>query len=120
VSNEQKISGKTFDLVVFKRILKQAKVYKWPYILTGFLAILLSFLASARPLLLIEAVNQYIAPKEEQGLLMLILLMFGLLIAGGFVSVWVRLHGQLVGTKRHQGLTQKNIRTYLTFQNGLF
>jgi ATP-binding cassette subfamily B multidrug efflux pump len=80
VSNEQKISGKTFDLVVFKRILKQAKVYKWPYILTGFLAILLSFLASARPLLLIEAVNQYIAPKEEQGLLMLILLMFGLLI----------------------------------------
>jgi ATP-binding cassette subfamily B multidrug efflux pump len=81
VSNEQKISGKTFDLVVFKRILKQAKVYKWPYILTGFLAILLSFLASARPLLLIEAVNQYIAPKEEQGLLMLILLMLGLLIA---------------------------------------
>ena len=80
MSNEQKISGKTFDLVVFKRILKQAKVYKWPYILTGFLAILLSFLASARPLLLIEAVNQYIAPKEEQGLLMLILLMFGLLI----------------------------------------
>jgi ATP-binding cassette subfamily B multidrug efflux pump len=80
VSNEQKISGKTFDMVVFKRILKQAKVYKWPYILTGFLAILLSFLASARPLLLIEAVNQYIAPKEEQGLLMLILLMFGLLI----------------------------------------
>jgi len=80
VSNEQKISGKTFDLVVFKRILKQAKVYKWPYILTGFLAILLSFLASARPLLLIEAVNQYIAPKEEHGLLMLILLMFGLLI----------------------------------------
>ena len=81
MSNEQKISGKTFDLVVFKRILKQAKVYKWPYILTGFLAILLSFLASARPLLLIEAVNQYIAPKEEQGLLMLILLMLGLLIA---------------------------------------
>lgn len=80
MSNEQKISGKTFDLVVFKRILKQAKVYKWPYILTGFLAILLSFLASARPLLLIEAVNQYIAPKEEHGLLMLILLMFGLLI----------------------------------------
>jgi len=80
VSNEQKISGKTFDLVVFKRILKQAKLYKWPYILTGFLAILLSFLASARPLLLIEAVNQYIAPKEEHGLLMLILLMFGLLI----------------------------------------
>jgi ATP-binding cassette, subfamily B, multidrug efflux pump len=80
VSNEQKISGKTFDLDVFKRILKQAKVYKWPYFITGLLAVLLSFLASARPMLLIEAVNTYIAPKEEKGLLFLILLMLGLLL----------------------------------------
>lgn len=80
MSNEQKISGKTFDLDVFKRILKQAKVYKWPYFITGLLAVLLSFLASARPMLLIEAVNTYIAPKEEKGLLFLILLMLGLLL----------------------------------------
>lgn len=80
MSNEQQISGKTFDLDVFKRILKQAKVYKWPYFITGLLAVLLSFLASARPMLLIEAVNTYIAPKEEKGLLFLILLMLSLLL----------------------------------------
>jgi ABC-type multidrug transport system fused ATPase/permease subunit len=107
VSNEQKISGKTFDLDVFKRILKQAKVYKWPYFITGLLAVLLSFLASARPMLLIEAVNTYIAPKEEKGLLFLILLMLGLLIAGSHTTVWFCLHGQLVGTTRYQGFAQR-------------
>jgi len=80
VSNEQKISGKAFDLVVFKRILEYAKVYRWQYVLTAFLAIVLSFLASARPLLLIEAVNKYIAHREQEGLLILILWMLALLI----------------------------------------
>lgn len=80
MSNEQKISGKAFDLVVFKRILKYAKVYRWQYVLTAFLAIVLSFLASARPLLLIEAVNKYIGHREQEGLLILILWMLALLI----------------------------------------
>lgn len=80
MSTEQNISGKTFDKQVFKRILSYAKKYRWQYIVTGGIAILLSFLASARPMVLIDAVNTYIAPREEKGLFFLIVLMFVLLV----------------------------------------
>lgn len=80
MSEEQNISGKAFDYQVFKRILHYAKHYRLFYAITAVSAIVLSFLASARPVLMIDAVNQYIAPREKDGLLWLILLMLILLL----------------------------------------
>ena len=80
MSEEQKISGKAFDYQVFKRILHYAKRYRWQYFLTAVSAVVLSFLASARPVLMIDAVNQYIAPKAKDGLLWLIIIMLILLV----------------------------------------
>jgi subfamily B ATP-binding cassette protein MsbA len=84
--NNEKPSGKAFDLVVFKRIIKYAQKYRWQFWVTSSTAILLSFLSTARPLILIKIVNTYIAPREKEGLLFLILLMLALL----FVEVLVQ------------------------------
>ncbi len=83
---EEKLKGRTFDLKVFMRILQYAKKYRWQFITTGIAAIILSFLASARPIILIRIVNTYIAPKEEKGLLFLIVIMLILLLLEVFVQ----------------------------------
>jgi len=98
-NNNEKLSGKAFDLVVFKRIMQYAKNYRWQFVVTSSAAILLSFLGTARPLILIEIVNTYITPKEKEGLLflivvMLILLLFEVLIQFIFVYLanWLGQH----------------------------
>ncbi|HFU75556.1 MAG TPA: ABC transporter ATP-binding protein [Arcobacter sp.] len=78
--NTENKSGKAFDIAVFSRILHYAKKYRWQFIVTSFAAIILSFLATARPIILIQIVNKYITPKEESGLFFLIILMLGLLM----------------------------------------
>jgi subfamily B ATP-binding cassette protein MsbA len=75
-----KSTGKAFDAKVFKRILSYTGKYKWQFYATALTAILLSFLATARPMILIKAVDLYIAPKEQYGLLFMILLMLGILV----------------------------------------
>ena len=79
-NNKDNLSGKAFDLIVFKRILKYAKNYRWQFLVTSLAAILLSFLGTARPLILIEIVNTYITPRQEKGLLFLIIVMLILLL----------------------------------------
>jgi subfamily B ATP-binding cassette protein MsbA len=74
------LSGEAFDLDVFLRILQYAKKYRWQFIITSLAAITLSFLATARPIILIRIVNTYITPREEKGLLFLITLMVILLL----------------------------------------
>ncbi|PID67534.1 MAG: antibiotic ABC transporter ATP-binding protein [Flavobacteriia bacterium] len=78
--NNTNTTGRVFDLKVFRRIISYAKRYRWPFVLTGITAVLLSFLATARPLILIEAVNRYIAPRQESGLLTMIILMLVILM----------------------------------------
>ena len=79
-NNKDNLSGKAFDLIVFKRILKYAKNYRWQFLVTSLAAILLSFLGTARPLILIEIVNTFITPRQEKGLLFLIIVMLILLL----------------------------------------
>ena len=72
--------GNAFDVRVFRRIVSYAKHYYWQFFLTATTAILLSFLAVVRPMILIEAVNRYIAPKDQSGLLFMIILMLVVLL----------------------------------------
>ena len=77
--DQENTTNKTFNTGVFFRILQYAKTYKWQFISTSIAAIVLSFLATARPIILIQIVNKYISPKNEEGLFILIVLMFGFL-----------------------------------------
>ncbi len=69
------MQAKAFDTNLFKRILKYTKPYKKRYYGVVMFAILLSVFAALRPYLLKQTVDEYIAPKDEHGLLFYITIM---------------------------------------------
>ncbi len=76
-----KVTGKAFDVKVFKRLMQFAKKYRWQFILVSLAAILLSTSAIARPWLTKQAIDSYITLKDPIGLHKLIVLMFAILIS---------------------------------------
>jgi ABC-type multidrug transport system fused ATPase/permease subunit len=74
------MQAKAFDTNLFKRILKYTKPYKKRYYGVVMFAILLSFFAALRPYLLKQTVDEYVAPKDEHGLLFYITMMGAVLL----------------------------------------
>jgi len=66
---------KAFDTLLFKRILKYTKPYKWRFNGVVIWAISLSVFAALRPYLLKETVDGYIQTQDKHGLLFYIVLM---------------------------------------------
>ena len=74
------MQAKAFDTHLFKRILKYTKPYKKRYYGVVMFAILLSVFAALRPYLLKQTVDEYVAPKDEHGLLFYITMMGAVLL----------------------------------------
>ncbi|WP_046758299.1 ABC transporter ATP-binding protein [Kordia jejudonensis] len=75
-----KVTGKVFDVGLFKRLMVYTNPYKITLYFVALAAILLAAFAVTRPILLKITVNEYILTKDEYGLLMLILAMLGVLV----------------------------------------
>ena len=69
------MKAKAFDTIVFKRILKYAKPYKWRFNSVILFAIFLSIFAALRPYLLKLTVDDYIKTHDQVGLLWYVILM---------------------------------------------
>lgn len=72
-------TGKAFDLGIFKRLMRFARVYRLAFIWTTIAAILLAGAGALRPYLFIRTVDDYIQVKDQEGLLFYVLIMAGLL-----------------------------------------
>lgn len=66
---------KAFDIKLFKKILNYTKPYPWRFRSVIIWAISLSVFAALRPYLLKQTVDEYVQPKDEQGLVFYIVLM---------------------------------------------
>ena len=75
-----KAQGKIFDVQLFYKIMGFSKPYRGYYYLVLFSAIALSVFSTLSPYLLKVAVDEYITPRDYQGLLLFISLMLGVLI----------------------------------------
>ncbi|MGH1385874.1 ABC transporter ATP-binding protein [Kordia sp.] len=75
-----KVTGKVFDFGLFKRLLTYTYPYKTTLYFVAISAILLSVFAVARPILLKITIDDYIFPKDKDGLLTYILYMLGVLL----------------------------------------
>jgi subfamily B ATP-binding cassette protein MsbA len=75
-----KVTGKVFDFGLFRRLLTYTNPYKITFYFVAIAAILLSVFAVARPILLKITVDDYILTKDQQGLLIYILFMLGVLV----------------------------------------
>lgn len=92
------MKAKAFDTIVFKRILKYAKPYKWRFNSVILFAIFLSIFAALRPYLLKLTVDDYIKTNDKLGLLWYVSLMGVVLllevISNFFFVYWANWLGQ--------------------------
>jgi ABC-type multidrug transport system fused ATPase/permease subunit len=92
------MKAKAFDTIVFKRILKYAKPYKWRFNSVILFAIFLSIFTALRPYLLKLTVDDYIKTHDQVGLLWYVILMGIVLIlevlSNFFFVYWANWLGQ--------------------------
>ena len=74
-----KISGKIFDGKLFSKLMVYVKPFRLTYYFVLTAAIFLSFFSTLTPYLLKITVDDYIRPKDYEGLQLFIGLMFGTL-----------------------------------------
>ncbi len=95
-----KVSGKTLDMPLLKRVMKYVKPYKGVFYATSFFAILLAFLSPARPILIQHAFDNFIMKPDELKLLHVTLILIGILvietIVQFFYTYWASFLGQSV------------------------
>ncbi len=72
----KKISGKIFDLELFEKLLIYIRPFKMTYYFVMISAILLSAFSTLTPYLLKITVDEYIRPKDYEGLVLLVGFMF--------------------------------------------
>lgn len=80
------VSGKVFDVGLFKRIFSYSKPYKGLLNSTLFLIVFLSFISPVRPWLIQYAIDNYISKANYSGLLNITLLIVGILFAEGILN----------------------------------
>ena len=94
-----KVSGKIFDLVLFAKLSTYIKPFKPTYYFVMISAILLSSFSTVTPYLLKVTVDDYIRPKDYQGMIFLVFLMFlSLLLEVIFQFLFV-FYANLLGQK---------------------
>lgn len=71
-----KVSGKIFDLKLFAKLLVFIKPFKATYYFVMFAAVSLSLFSTLTPYLLKVTVDDYIRPKDYQGMIFFVSLMF--------------------------------------------
>ena len=75
-----KVSGKIFDLNLFKKLFIFIKPFKGIYYFVSIAAILLSLFSTSTPYLLKITVDDYIRPKDYNGMVIFVSLMLMTLI----------------------------------------
>lgn len=73
-------TGKAFDFKLIRRLITYTSPYKGTYYFVVVSAILLSFIAVIRPIMVKEAVDTYMFESDEKGLFIICALMFAALI----------------------------------------
>ena len=82
----KKVTGKAFDIKIFKRLMSFAQKYRLQFIGGILSAILLSFVSIAKPILLQKVVNTYFENKDKEGLLFYAILMCVFLFSEVFLQ----------------------------------
>ncbi len=96
---EDEILGKAYDARLMKRLLQYIKPYKSYVLLAIALNIIVAALGPVRPYLTKIAVDDYLADKDYNGLLLIILLLTASLIAQSVIQYVMTYAMQYIGQK---------------------
>ena len=114
------MKAKAFDITLFKRILKYTKPYKLLFYGVIAAAILLSFFAALRPLLLQIIVDTYIKPASKTGLLNYVLIMAVALLLEGISQFYFVFWANGLGQEIIKDIRTKLFKHMLSFKMKYF
>ncbi|MEX0602150.1 MAG: ABC transporter ATP-binding protein, partial [Bacteroidota bacterium] len=84
--HEEEILGKAYDARLMRRLLKYLRPYRWHVAFGILLSLLVSGMEAVRPFFTKIAVDVDIANGDTQGLLITVLMFFGLLVVRGLIQ----------------------------------
>lgn len=96
---DDEVLGKAYDAKLMRRLLTYVKPYKKYVILAILMNIVVAALPSVRPLLSKIAIDDYIAKGDNNGLLLIIIALFGVLIAQAVVQYFLTYYTEFMGQK---------------------
>lgn len=79
-NQENKVSGKVYDVKLFARLMQYARSYRFEFAISAVAVISVALFAAVRPTLLKQVIDQYISNRDAEQLLFYVLLMLGALI----------------------------------------
>lgn len=116
----EKVSGNAFDLKIFNRLMSYARHYKLNFFVAASSTILLALFSVIRPLVLISAVDAYIIPKDEVGLLRYVLIMLGVLIMEVLLQFTFIYYANWVGQHIIRDIRTKTFKHIFGFKMSYF
>lgn len=97
--HDDEVTGKAYDARLMKRLLKYAKPYSKWLVLSVVLTVGVALASTIRPYLTKVAIDDYVINKNSQGLLYIVLLLFGTLVVQGIVQYTMMYLTQWIGQK---------------------
>ena len=116
----EKVSGKAFDVKIFKRLMSFAKRYKLMFTIAASSTILLAIFSVIRPLIFIDVVDEYIIKKDPEQLLYYVLIMFGILLGEVLLQFMFIYFANWVGQHIIRDMRIKTFNHILKFKMSYF
>ncbi len=115
-----KVSGKIFDIILFRKLLVFIQPFKTAYYSVMFTAILLVIFSTITPYLLKITVDDYIRPKDYNGMLFFVILMLSALILQVFFQYLFVYYANWLGQNVIKDLRVKLFNKIIHFKMAYF
>ena len=113
-------TGEILNIPLLKRVIVFAKPYKKQFIIAAISAIVLSFLAPARPMLINYAIDNYILIEDATNLLRITIILISLLFLEGFIQFFYMYLSNWIGQHVILDLRKKIFKHILSLRMKYF
>ena len=113
-------TGEVLNIPLLKRVIVFAKPYKKQFIIAAISAIILSFLAPARPMLINYAIDNYILIEDVTNLLRITIILISLLFLEGFIQFFYMYLSNWIGQHVILDLRKKIFKHILSLRMKYF
>ncbi len=110
------VTGRAFDVGIFRRLLRYAGPYKGLFAFTASLTIILGVSAIIRPTIIRITVDEHIKRYDYQGLLEMSMLLIGVLIAESIFQYLQSYYSSVLGQNVIRDIRQKISKKILQFR----
>jgi ATP-binding cassette subfamily B multidrug efflux pump len=110
------VSGKAFDIPLFKRIMTYVNPYKKVFYFTAVLSVVLAVVALVRPVLIQQTIDENIKAFDSEGLLFMTIILIGFLLLESVLEYLFGYLGNLLGQKVIRDLRNQVFKHVLDFR----